>query len=231
MDFNLKDIQSAYAQALFTDGDTVTIAVYKNGSSTPESLTSNVCAQKGTTGIFEWSYSNLTTPPTIFQQYTWIMTNQSSDQQRDVDSVSPIDPTSVLAVPFDVDLSKESIYKGDSFEPTFRIDSNISDLKVKIEFSDGETSDSTIIYKATSNVTDRGDEEAGADDQVILAAEDISGTFLIYRSFLSGDETALFEGRFVDMLITVTTPDNKTQTRAYKIGFFEKSAIGFDTVP
>ncbi len=230
MDYKLADISNANARALFSVGDDVTIKIYdKDDTDVTPANPDDECIPYGELDTFLWPYSNLVTLPTTFQEYSWVMTN-GTEKQRDVDSFAST-PSSVLAIPFDVDLTKESIYKGDSFEPTFRIDSNISDLKVKIEFSDGETSDSTIIYKATSNVTDRGDEEAGADDQVILAAEDISGTFLIYRSFLSGDETALFEGRFVDMLITVTTPDNKTQTRAYKIGFFVKSAIGFDTVP
>jgi hypothetical protein len=230
MDYNLKDIESANARSLFSVGDTVTIKIYdKDDNDVTPANPDDECTPYGELDTFLWPYSNLVTLPTEFQEYSWVMTN-GTNKQRDVDSFASL-PDSVLDVPFDVDLSKKSIYKGDSFEPTFRIDSNISDLKVKVWFSDGETSSSTNIYKATANVVDRGDGEAGDDDQVILIAEDISGTFLIYRSFLSGDETAVFEGRFVDMMITVTTPDDKTQTRAYKIGFFTKSAIGFDTNP
>lgn len=228
MDFNLKDIQNAYAQALFADGDTVTIAVYKTGSSTPETLTSNVCSQIGTTGIYTWSYSNLTTPPSAFEQYTWIMTNLSSIKQRDVDSFSAGGET-FFSVPFDVDVSTLAINKGDTFEPEIRVDTNSSNLNVAVLFTDGETSSSVNIYKATSDIADRGDGLPGGDDQVKLVAQ--GDTFQIFRIFLSGDETNTFSGRFVDMEITAETNDGKTQTIKKKIGFSQTAAIGFDTVP
>ncbi len=227
MELNLKDIQDAHAQALFADGDTVTIQLYDKDRNdvTPALLADTICVQFGTTGIFQWPYANLDSFPTGYEEYTWTMTNQLSIKQIDVDSFASY-PSSFLSIPFDVDLSTEAINKGDSFNPQFRVDTNVPELEVRIEYTDM----TTYIYKATSNVADRGDGSAGGDDQVILAASDIDGAFKIYRAYLSGDETNTFSGRFVDMKITVTTPDNKTQTKKYKIGFSQTSAIGFDLV-
>ena len=225
MNFNLSEFSVESAEAKFTIGDVVTIKIYdKDDVDVTPNSPDDECYPIGDGSIFRWDYSNLTIP-TEYQKYLWTMINQSATERTDVDVFSAVEIKSTLMIPFDIDLSKKSIYKGDSFEPTFRIDSNISALKVQVEFSDGETSTSTIINKATANVVD------GGDDQVLLVAEDVSGTFLIYRVFLSGDETATFDSRFVDIRITVTTPDNKTQTQVYKIGFFEKTAIGFDTNP
>ena len=229
MELNLKDIESAHAHALFADGDDVTIQLFDvAGLDVTPSNPADECVQIGTTGIFRWPYSRLEDIPKVYQEYTWIMTNQSAVVKRDIDSFASF-PLTVFSVPFDVDVSKLSINKGDSFEPEIRVDTNSTGLNVAVEFSDGETSTSTTIYKATSDITDRGDGLPGGDDQVKLVAQ--GDTFQIFRIFLSGDETVLFDSRHVDMKITAETNDGKTQTIKKKIPFTQTAAIGFDTVP
>lgn len=227
MNYNLKDFQEASAKALFSAGDTVTIKVYDKDDVdvTPDSP-DDECTPYGELDTFKWDYSTLAEIPTTFQEYSWVMINQSGTKKRDADPFSS-HPLAFLSIPFDVDLSTKSINKGDTFEPEFRIDTNVQDLEVRIEFSDMET----YIYKGTSNVADRGDGVAGGIDQVKLTAEDLDGAFQIFKVYLSGDETVTFDSRYVDMKITATTPDNKTQTIKKKVPFSITPAIGFDTVP
>ena len=229
MELNLKDISSASAQGLFNVGDTVSIVLYKSDQ-TLEPLDSAVCDPfpSPNNDMFQWNYSDITDLPTDYEEYAWVMTNQVGIKQRDVDSFSTGGET-FFSVPFDVDVSKLAINKGDTFEPEIRVDTNSLDLNVAVLFTDGETSDSTNIYKATSDVVDRGDGLPGGDDQVKLVAQ--GDTFQIFRIFLSGDETSTFSGRFVDMEITAETNDGKIQTIKKKIGFSQTPAIGFDTVP
>ncbi len=229
MDYNLSDISDAHARALFAIGDDVTIQIFdKDGTDVTPDSPDDVCTAYGELDTFAWPYSNLETLPTSFEEYSWIMTNQTSSKQRDVDSFS-IGPATVFMTPFDTDLSKLAINKGDAFEPEIRIDTNTPDLNVVVEFSDGETSTSTTIYKATSDITDRGDGEAGGVDQIKLVAQ--GDTFQIFRIFLSGDETETFASRFVDMKITAVLNNVKPQTVKKKIPFTETAAIGFDLVP
>jgi len=56
-------------------GGTVTITIYdlSNGSTVP--LTSNVCSEIGITGLYRWDSSNITTQPTIFKQYLYVMSD------------------------------------------------------------------------------------------------------------------------------------------------------------
>lgn len=229
MEYNLNDIGEAHARALFSIDDTVTIQIFdKDDVDVTPASPDDECSPYGELDTFKWPYSNLESTPTSFEEYSWVMTNQSSTKQRDVDSFSSA-PATVFLTPFDTDVSTLGINKGDAFEPEIRIDTNSPDLNVVVEFSDGETSTSTTIYKATSDITDRGDEEAGGDDQVLLVAQ--GDTFQIFRIFLSGDETVLFASRFVDMKITAVINNEKPQTVKKKIPFTETAAIGFDLVP
>lgn len=229
MEYNLNDINEARARALFNVGDTVTIKIYdKDGTDVTPANPADECTAYGELDTFEWAYSNLASFPTSFEEYSWIMVNQSSTKQRDVDSFSSA-PATVFLTPFDTDLSKTKINKGDAFEPEIRIDTNTTDLNVVVQFSDGETAASTTIYKATSDVTDRGDGEAGGIDQIKLVAQ--GDTFQIFRIFLSGDETILFASRYVDMKITSVINNDRPQTTKKKIPFTETQAINFDLVP
>ena len=225
MELSLIYFAYAKAKAEFTTGDTVTIQVFdKDGTDVTPDSPDNACSEIGTTGIFKWDFSNLTTP-TVYQDYTWVMTNQLSATQWGRNAFYPEDPRCFFMIPFDVDISAESINKGDSFEPEIRIDTNASDLNVIAWFSDGETDDSTNIYKATSDVTDRGDGIAGGTDQIELVAT--GDTFKIFRIYLSGTETETFDSRFVDLTITAAISDTKTQTVKKKIAFTETPAISY----
>ena len=221
MDYKLKDIGDAHARALFSVGDAVTIQIFdKDGTDVTPTSPADECTAYGELDTFQWPYSNLATLPTVFQEYSWVMTNQSSIKQRDVDSFSAGGGT-FLQIPFDINIFEQNIVKGNDWNPEFRIDSNSSGLKVAIELSDMET----YIYKATSNVTDRGDGEAGGDDQILLLSE--MDTFQYFRLYLSGTETESFDSRNMDMAITVKTADDiiQTPTVKKKIGFTEFSAI------
>lgn len=222
MEYDLNDIEDAHARALFSVGDTVTITVYdKDGTDVTPTSPNDECAPYGELDTFQWPYSNLETLPTTFQEYSWIMTNQSSLKRRDVDSFSSGAGT-FFNIPFDIDITSEAINKGDSFTADFRVESNIDGLKIVIAFEDGETDDSVIIYKKTANLT------GGGDDQIERIAGPSHG-FQIFRVYLSGDETVQFDAtRFMDMKTTVETPDAKTQTIKKKIPFTQVSAIDFD---
>lgn len=230
MQLKLRDFLLVNAQALFNPSDTVTIQIFDiDGNDVTPANPGNECSELGgigTTGIFRWPYANLVTPPDAYAEFVWIMTNQLGDTQIDVDSFTPEDPNTVVHIPFDIDVKKVGINKGDSFETEFRIETNSVDSEVRVEFSDGVTSESTTINKATSNVT------GGGIDQVKLIAFDIDGSFVIYRVYLSSAETASFDTtRHLDMKVTLTTPDSKVFTRKYKIPFTETPALTYDTVP
>lgn len=64
----------------FTNGDTVTISLYKLSDSSSVTLISNSCSQISTTGVFKWASTNITTQPTAFTEYVWIMTNGTTSQ-------------------------------------------------------------------------------------------------------------------------------------------------------
>ena len=83
---------------VFANGDTMSITVYKDGSSTPESLTAGTLTELGSTGIFFWPFSDLVNAPTALSQYYWTMqdttTKKSSGSEifggypNDISSVS-----------------------------------------------------------------------------------------------------------------------------------------------
>jgi hypothetical protein len=225
MYFDLKDISNANAQALFAIGDTVKIKIYdKDGTDVTPASPDDECTPYGELDTFQWSYSNLSSIPTVYQEYTWIMYNSSGIKQRDVDVFST-GAGYFFHIPFDIDITSENINKGDAFEFDFRVETNVDGLKIIVAFEDGETTDSVIIYKKTANLS------GGGDDQIQRIAGPDFG-FQIFRVYLSGDETELFTAtRFMDMKTTVEAPDGKTQTIKKKIPFTQVSAIDFDTVP
>lgn len=64
----------------FNSGDTVTISLYKISDESVVGLDSNSCNEIGSTGVFKWNSSNITTPPTEFTEYLWIMDNSTYTQ-------------------------------------------------------------------------------------------------------------------------------------------------------
>ena len=219
MEYNIKDAEQVNAQGLFSTDDTVTIQLFNRERVDVTPLSpGEECVEIGTTGIFQWSYVNLDDLPTEYEEYTFIMTNQTGSKQRDVDVFSIYNPT-VFLVPFEVKIeSEESINKGDAWEPELRLDTNSPDLKVAIELTDGDTT----INKYTANI------DQGGDDQVKLLSE--ADTFQIFRLYLSGEETKSFESRFLDVKISAQTQSGKTQTTKMKVPFSEIPAISFDMV-
>jgi len=59
----------------FTTGDTVTVTVYDLSTESSVSLSIPSASEIGATGEFYWSFSNLTTAPTVFTEYLAVMTN------------------------------------------------------------------------------------------------------------------------------------------------------------
>lgn len=74
MRYSTSEVSSAHAKGWFNTGDTVAIEVFKVGTGL-EALTSAVCTEVGTSGVFQWAWSNLITSPTAFTEYIWVMTN------------------------------------------------------------------------------------------------------------------------------------------------------------
>jgi len=64
----------------FNAGDTVTISLYNISTESSVVLTSNSCNEIGATGVFKWNSSNITTAPTVFTEYLWIMDNGTYTQ-------------------------------------------------------------------------------------------------------------------------------------------------------
>lgn len=218
MDYNLKDISTAHARALFGVGDDVTIKIYdKDDTDVTPAGPDNECSPYGELDTFKWPYTNLVSLPTSSQEYSWIMTN-GTEKQRDADLFSAGGAT-FLQIPFDTNIWEQTVNKGDVWEPEFRVDTNSTGLKVTIELTDMIAT----FYKATSNVADRGDGNAGGDDQVLLLCE--ADTFHNFRIYVTDVETKTFDSNYMDITITVETSDGKIQTLRKKVGFTEISAI------
>ena len=65
---------------VFANGNTVTIALYKISDGSSVSLDSSSCSEIGSTGVFKWNTSDITTPATAFIEYLWIMNNGTYSQ-------------------------------------------------------------------------------------------------------------------------------------------------------
>jgi hypothetical protein len=63
---------------VFANLDAITVAVYKDGSATPEAMTTGTAVQIGTTGVFYYPLSDLVTPPTAFAEYYWTMVDATT---------------------------------------------------------------------------------------------------------------------------------------------------------
>lgn len=59
----------------FDTGSTVTIDLYDLSDESSVTLTSDSCNEVGSTGVFIWSTSNITTQPTTLKEYLWIMSD------------------------------------------------------------------------------------------------------------------------------------------------------------
>ncbi len=221
MKFTLEEFSEATAEAKFTIGDTVTIKLYDkdNNDVTPVSP-GNECVAIGDGSFFRWPYSNITPAPTEYQSYLWTMTNQTAIERSDID-VFGVDTSreTIFHVPFEIDIIQFPVFKGDSWEPEIRIDTNAVDLMVAVELTDMDT---TFNFY-TSNIV------GGGDDQILLVSD--TETYKIYRLFMTPEQTEAFASRFMDMTVSAGTQIGQLQTtRKEKIPFQEVSAIKFSPV-
>lgn len=63
----------------FYTGDTVTLILYDMSTGDTVPIT-NTCTEIGTLGVFKWATSQITTPPTVFKEYLWVMSNGELNQ-------------------------------------------------------------------------------------------------------------------------------------------------------
>lgn len=68
----------------FANGDTMSIAVYKDGSGTAETLTTGTVTQIGATGLFYWPFSDLATAPTALSEYVWVLSDATTKVESGV---------------------------------------------------------------------------------------------------------------------------------------------------
>lgn len=71
--------ENTYILGKFNTGDTVTIALYDLSDDSAEALDNNSCSEIGSTGVFKWNVSNITTTPTVYTEFLWIMNNGTYD--------------------------------------------------------------------------------------------------------------------------------------------------------
>lgn len=71
--------EGAYILGKFNIGATVTISLYKASDNSSVPLTSNACSHLAE-GVYKWNTSNITTQPTAFIEYCWVMTDGTSSQ-------------------------------------------------------------------------------------------------------------------------------------------------------
>ena len=83
---------------VFANGDTMTILVYKDGSSTPETLTAGTLTEIGSLGIFWWPFSDLATAPTALAQYYWTMQDATTKTESGIETFGGY-PELLLSVP------------------------------------------------------------------------------------------------------------------------------------
>jgi hypothetical protein len=72
--------EGAWVLAKFDTGSTVTLTLYKLSDSSSVTLASGSMAEIGTTGVFKWNTSNITTQPTAYTEYLWIATDGTLSQ-------------------------------------------------------------------------------------------------------------------------------------------------------
>lgn len=72
--------EGTYIIGKFDTGSTVTISLYKLSDGSSVTLTSASCTEIGTTGIFRWNTSNITTQPTVLTEYAWVMSDGTENQ-------------------------------------------------------------------------------------------------------------------------------------------------------
>ena len=72
--------EGMYVLAKFDTGSTVTLTLYKLSDSSSVTLTAGTMAEIGSTGVFKWNSSDITTQPTSYTEYLWIATDGTLNQ-------------------------------------------------------------------------------------------------------------------------------------------------------
>lgn len=72
--------ENTFILCKFPTGRTVTIALYKLSDGSAVGLTSDVCAEISTLGVYKWNTSNIAAQPEIYTEYLWIATDTLSAQ-------------------------------------------------------------------------------------------------------------------------------------------------------
>lgn len=129
----------------FADGDTMSINVYKDGSSTPEALTAGTLTQIGTTGVYYWSFFDLVTAPTAYSEYYWIMSDDTTKKESGLATFGGW-PELLLSLPANLQAADScrittSLYEGDGsckIEPSLLSDPNKDNyIYLKTSYWDG----------------------------------------------------------------------------------------------
>lgn len=74
------EIDSTCLFGSFSTGSTVTISLYDISDDSSIELSSSSCSEIGTTGVFKFALSNITTKPTTYKQYLYVMTDSLSSK-------------------------------------------------------------------------------------------------------------------------------------------------------
>ena len=85
--FALAEIAAGCLIGKLPSGLAVTIAV-RDMSGAAIAITSAVCTEQGTTGLYRWALSNITVPPVAFAEYTYVMTSANNDTYEDACIIS-----------------------------------------------------------------------------------------------------------------------------------------------
>lgn len=131
---------------VFANLDTVAINVYKNGSLEP--LDSAVCLEISATGIFTWSFANLTAAPDDLSEYYWVMSDITTKKESSKEIVYFGGyPELLLSLPQALDPANicritTQLYEADGsciVDPNTFADQSINEnsIELKTSFNDG----------------------------------------------------------------------------------------------
>lgn len=131
---------------VFANGDTMSIAIYKDGSSVAEVLTAGTLTEIGSLGVFWWPFSDLVTAPTALSSYYWIMSDNTVKVASGVELFGGY-PELLLSLPQALDPANicritTQLYEADGsciVDPNTFADQSINEnsIELKTEFNDG----------------------------------------------------------------------------------------------
>lgn len=78
MRVTLAELATFRVAVKFRTGDSVVIRVYDATNASEPALSSPACTEIGATGVFYWSFSNLSVQPTAPTAYLWTMCSNNS---------------------------------------------------------------------------------------------------------------------------------------------------------